>query len=311
MAATMILGVLLVLTNMLYEQTEYYEQLNAMGKFHEIPSDISVVNFGASHSEAAFAWADYEEQFVGFNMALGAQTLVYDEALLNHYYGCLQEDATVIISIMFKSLYESEPEAEDAPSNITRYYQILSRATMPAWNLRDAISYQYLPVLANRREGLRQIFIEKGILPDDKEAEQDIPLLSNKEDVILAEGRRRAESFTQLSGDQILGEQYEALLRMINKCKSDGKQVILVTTPTMPYFYEGFTDAFMQQFYQDMEAISQEYEVPYYDYTGDERFMEYQYYRDTDHLGDYGAVVFTEEFLKDHAEELNFLQGEE
>ena len=40
-----------------------------------------------------------------------------------------------------------------------------------------------------------------------------------------AEGKRRAESFMALSGNQELGEQYEALIRIIEKCKENNSSV--------------------------------------------------------------------------------------
>ena len=44
----------------------------------------------------AFKWGEYT-QFAGVNMALGSQTVVYDEALFSYYFERLDENSTVIL----------------------------------------------------------------------------------------------------------------------------------------------------------------------------------------------------------------------
>lgn len=317
---TVIVSSFLVCINLLYINTAYYKNLNDMHKFSKVPEHIDVVNFGASHSACAFKWGEYT-QFAGVNMALGSQTVVYDEALFSYYFERLDENSTVILEVMFKSLYEKEPDTPPYGTNITRYYQVLSKDFIRQWNLLDAVRFQYLPILGNRQEAVANIVSEwfgGGSPAGELERQQAAgPELTGEPTQVLegweaeamnAEGKRRAESFMALSGNQELGEQYEALIRIIEKCKENNVQVILVTAPTLPCFYTGFSQEFMDRFYQDMEGISQKYEVPYLDYTGDERFLaDYRWYGDTDHLNGYGSRYFTEEFLKDNQEILRFM----
>ncbi len=312
---TVILSLLLMGVNWAYVNTEYYKNLNDMGKFLEVPDHIDVVNFGASHSEHAFSWDSYT-QFAGANMALGAQTIVYDEALFDYYSERLDENSTVILEIMFKSLYEDEPDDAPYGTNITRYYQVLRKDYIRQWNLLDAICYQYLPVLGNRQVAVAHIISELftgNTSQSEPEQQQELAgkptqvLEGWERDAMNAEGKRRAESFMAQSGNQEYGEQYEALIRIIEKCNENNIQVILVTVPTLPCFYEGFDEAFMEKFYRDMQEICQKYDVLYLDYTGDERFLaDYRWYSDTDHLNDYGNRYFTEEFLKDNQDILRF-----
>lgn len=317
---TAVLFMLLLGFNCIYVHTAYYKNLNDMRKFSEVSEHIDVVNFGASHSACAFNWGGYT-QFSGVNMALGSQTLVYDEALFQYYFDYLDENSTVILEVMFKSLYEKEPDTPPYGANITRYYQVLPKSFIKQWNLPDAVKYRYLPVLGNRQEALTNIISEwfGGVGPAgelERQQQTGRELTGEKtqvldgweEEAMIAEGRRRAESFMAQSGTQELGEQYEALIRIIEKCKENNIQVILVTAPTLPCFYTGYDKEFMDRFYQDMEEISQRYNVPYLDYTGDERFLaDYRWYSDTDHLNGYGSRYFTQEFLKDNQEILRFM----
>lgn len=308
--AAAILAILLIGFNFLYVNTEYYKDLNDMGKFREVPEHIDVVNFGASHSEGAFDWSDHTA-FRGVNMALGSQTLVGDEALFRYYCDRLDENSVVILELMFKSLYEEEPEGKPTATSITRYYQVLPRKYMVHWDLVDAIQYQYLPVLGNRQKALGAILEEWGGKEDAKQQVQ-YSVLSGEPTQVLTdwsrkdmekEGARRASVFMELSGEQTKGAQYEALIRIIEECLANHIKVILTTVPTLPCFYENFSEPFMEQFYSDVAEICEKYDLPYFDYTGDERFLtDYRWYRDTDHLNQYGAKVFTELFLEDHAE---------
>ena len=314
-----ILGLLLVLCNYAYINTDYYKNLNDMRKFHELPTHINIANFGASHSACAFNWGEYDT-FEGSNMALGSQTLVYDEAMLRYCFNHLNKDSTVVLEIMYKSLYEEEPNEAPYPTNITRYYQVLPGSYMKQWNLTDAIKYKYFPIIGNRQAAIPKMVGEwlygsSGESEFDKQQDRKQSLTGEptqvlmgwEEESMIAEGKRRAEVFMELSGNQTHGDQYNALIRMIELCKENGIQVILMTAPTLPCFYMGYTQEFVDKFYADMDEICIKYDVQYIDYTGDERFLlDYRWYSDTDHLNGYGSEIFTQAFLEDNQEVLAF-----
>lgn len=323
LAGGVVLLLLLLCLNWAYISTDYYKNLNDMGKFRNVPEHIDVANFGASHSACAFNWDNYT-QFSGMNMALGSQTLVYDEALLNYYLPHFDQNSTVIIEIMYKSLYETEPNTVPYGTNITRYYQILNKDYIKQWNLEDAINYQYIPVLGNRMNALPKIFEEwvlhkkeQSELEKQQSQQQDLTgeptqvLDGWEKDAMVAEGKRRAASFMEQSGNQEHGEQYQALIRMIEKCQALGIQVVLVTAPILPCNYDGFSDSFLEKFYKDINEISEKYHIDYFDYSQDERFLQdYRMFSDTDHLNGYGSQYFTEQFLEDHADLFSFYERE-
>lgn len=320
-ASGILLGMLGCL-NAAYVNTEYYKNLNDMRKFSEVPEHIDVANFGASHSTLAFNWDNYDE-FDGMNMALGSQTLLYDEAFFNYYFDHFDENSTVIIDIMFKSLYEQEPNEKPYPSNVTRYYQVLSKDYIKQWNLEDALKYQFVPVLGNRQNAAKEIIADwqgEQTGPSEMEAHQVVltelageptqVLNGWEEDAMNKEGKRRAESFMKQSGNQEHGEQYDALIRMIEKCQAKDIDVILVTVPTLPCFYTSFESEFMDKFYAAMKEICEKYDLMYVNYTGDGRFLkDYRMYGDTDHLNGYGSVFFTDKFLEDNRDILDFYSG--
>lgn len=241
-------------------------------------------------------------------MALGSQTIVYDEAIFNQYFAGLREKSTVVLEISFRSLYEKEIEEFPYSSRITRYYRVLNKKYFRLWNFADALKYRWIPVLGDRTEAVR-IIAEEWFgkeKPEMAETEEVLWVDVNAPDMIEL-GVQRAELFMAMSGNQERGEQYEALVRIIEKCRENNIQVILVTAPTLSCFYEAFTEEFMDKFYDDVQEICNKYGIKYIDYTGDSRFPDDGYlFMDPDHMSVYGSKIFTEEFLKDNADILWF-----
>ncbi|MGL5258473.1 MAG: D-alanyl-lipoteichoic acid biosynthesis protein DltD [Lachnospiraceae bacterium] len=308
-----ILATLLFLLNGLYINTEYYKTLNGMDRFRTIPEKVQVANFGASHSMGGFVWSGNE--FVGWNMANGGQSLVYDEALFQTYLESFDENAVIIIDVMFHSLYGSEEREKPYDSGITRYYGIVDREYMYHWNFMDAICYDYIPVIGNRQEALQQILNQWNLSNIQSHAKEKMATKEETIDLIIPgwtveemqeHGKKRATS--AMNNEQVLGVEYDALVRMIQLCKEKNFQVILTTVPTLPEYYESFSKEYKERFYKDMETISKEYNVPYIDYTGDERLLgDYSWYLDTDHLNGVGGSEFTKIFLEDQAKYVTHL----
>ncbi len=294
-----ILTAFLVLLNLAYVNTSYYRNLNGVSKFEKIADSIDVVNFGNSHGQMAFNWESCKE-FTGVNMALASQTIVYDEALFEQYFDYLHAGSTVILEISFRSLYEEE-DKDIHSAKITRYYRVLEKEYFKWWNFSDALKYRYIPVLGDRQEAVRKILGEWMAGEKTVSSMEDTFYVDIETPEMEEIGKKRAEEFMALSGSQEYGEQYEALLRIIEKCKENNIQVILVTAPTLSCFYESFTEDFMDKFYADVREIASRYDIRYIDYTGDPRFPDDGcLFHDPDHLTLYGSEIFTKEFLKDN-----------
>lgn len=305
-ALSIILGTLLALANCAYVNTSYYKNLNSVGKFAVIPENIDIVNFGNSHGQMAFNWEGYKE-FIGVNMGLASQTIVYDEMLLEQYFERLHEGSTVVLEISFRSLYEEEEHEAPYSAKITRYYRVLEKEHFKLWNFFDALKYKYIPIWGAKETAFRKIVEEWFTEEKEETIFTDKILVDISTSEMIAIGESRAKKFMAMSGSQERGEEYEALIRIIEKCKENNIYVILVTAPTLSCFYRGFTEEFMDKFYADVWEISSKYDVRYIDYTGDPRFPDDGYlFHDPDHLTVYGSKLFTAEFLRDNADILWF-----
>lgn len=285
---------LLLVINYRYIKTDYYQTLNGINKFYNLPEEIEVANFGNSHSNRGIDWSVIEG-IEGANLAWDSQTLVYDFALFDTFFEQFKENSTIVVEVSFRSLYEPEIVEEDNPL-ITRYYRLLDRKHIFQWNYKDFIKYRVLPLLGDRYEGIKHIifdskiednFGESVLKVEDPEAEND--------------GRKRAEDFLNRIGVQELGIQYESLIKLIEKSSEKGINVILITAPTTEYFHKNFSKEFYKKYYADMNNICQEYNyVSYIDYTNDERFEDkWELFADHDHLNSEGAKYFTKILWED------------
>ncbi len=281
---------IIVFVNALFVKTEYFQSLNGVGKFKEVPYDVQIANFGNSHSLNGFLWDDFPE-YVTADLAMASQSYVFDSAIFRQYIDHFAEDAVIIIDVSHRSLYEDDPLLE-MNSRVTRYYQVLDRDYMPGWTLRNALVYDYFPVLSEKTK-VRYII---------KDIEKKEPVQESAVDIDdpVKVGQNRANVFMKRIGDQEISLQYDALCEMISAAEERNIKVLLVTVPTTSYFYEGFTAEFYEKFYADINTITEKYpDVEYIDYTGDERFLSLELYGNTDHLNNQGAKEFTAAVVED------------
>lgn len=303
--------------NAAYIRTDYYKNLNLVAKYESVPKHIDVVNFGASHSGAAYIWNEYSGEFVGFSMASGGQQMVYNEGFLKTYLDSIDENSTVIIDLMFNSLYQ-------IPDSDAKYYEVIPRKNLYDWQLIDAIQFAWFPILGNRQNAidalewsvigvekkgeesaLEDIVVENANAIDMQTKEPTQVLEGWEYDDMIVEGYRRARSHQ--TDTQEHGDNYYALINMIEICQERDIQVVLTTVPTLPCYYEGFDSEYLEKFYEDVNSISDIYDVPYWDYTGDERFLsDYREYLDTDHMNSLGATHFLKVFMEEHGKDLAF-----
>ena len=306
-----VLTALLFLVNLIYVNTDYYRNLNGMDKYSNVPEHLDIVSFGASHSQASYLWGILPEGINAFSMALGGQSLMQDAAWLDYYSDRIDEDTIVIIDVMFNSLYGGE-SVDDS-----KYYQILPAKYICGWNIEDAIRYAYVPILGNRQDGIEAIemslfgrkekegdhfgeTVKKATESVKSEVPTDV-IEGWTLDEMLTEGKRRASVKMEESPYVQSGPQYEALEHMLEVCTDKKCRVIVTTTPTTPYFYDGFDKEYLERFYTDLTGLCDKYNVEYVDYTGDERFIsDYRMWLDTDHLNGIGGEYFTKIFIEEN-----------
>ncbi len=101
-------------------------------------------------------------------------------------------------------------------------------------------------------------------------------------------------------GNPVMLESYREILHL---CRENGWNAVLVTPPYLEKCNDTFErnfDSFYPVFLEKVSQISQEFSVPYLDYSHDPSYAEaYGLYRDIDHLNGEGAAEFDKRLFAD------------
>lgn len=296
-----LLATCLVVVNCLYVKSGTYKERQARKettKFKEIPDDLSVVNFGSSHGQYAL---DYEGTGVGgFNFALSYQDFYYDLQIAKHYKNHLSRGAVVLIPVSFFS-FGTDQENDPNSSYHSRYYGLLPYKRIIGHNVFEYFKRVYCPILLRGDE----LILKK----DDPEA--FMLIARNKH------SRARLEELGELAAAQdrdridpsqaLLRKNTRCLRELIAFCSSRGWKPLLITTPFSDYYIKHFTESSLDSFRTRVLKVSEEYSVPYLDYSRDPRFLwNPSLFADTTHLNTIGRAEFTRIVL-DYLENAGYL----
>lgn len=289
-----IVGPLSIL-NMLYIRTNYWKWENDVYKFKNVPQQIVLANFGTSHTEHGIQY-DIVPEIQTFNFGLAAQPLFYDYALLKQYSSHLAKNALVIFSI---SYFNVVGDVINISGTRPRYYRFLDKEYMDAWSIGDFFRYAKFPVLT-AKENIMAIFHDK----DDINPLYTLTKFPTEEE-LKKHVRRRLKEFVESSREKWEPEYQEnlqAYSEMIEYCLDHSFRPVLITTPITDAFNTEYAkiDEFFDTFYRFSSELCQKYDLPYIDYSHDERFSpHHELFVDADHLNIYGAEKFTKILVSD------------
>lgn len=85
---------------------------------------------------------------------------------------------------------------------------------------------------------------------------------------------------------------YNIIKEMAEFCKSRNIQMVLITTPCWHTYYDNLDQKQLTKMYELTHHLQKEYNLPYFDYLKDSRFMADDFY-DSNHLSEVGAEKFT------------------
>ncbi len=298
---TVILLLPMLYLNMRYKETNYYLQLNGLGKFRKVPNGITTLNLGNSHEQAGIV---YNEERSGYNLALASQPFEYDYYVLDQYSSCLADGATVLIPISYFDWHYAYEELflDEISVYNERYYSILDKSHIMNYDWKKDLLYHWFPLLT-AGENMKYIFediawvdfAEDHTIVADIDAVASYKHKSWTEDVMAtdADGIKEAKKRNQ-----------EYLKKTIDFCYEHGYRPVLITLPVT----NQLTELFSQEFLKDFRACTQEVlacypGLEYLDYSKDQEFAgNLKYFKDSDHLNSNGAAAFSARLFKDLAD---------
>lgn len=217
------------------------------------------------------------KDYTVFNMGISNQRLAYD------YYGlkCLLDRTTpkiVIVDVWASYLGEGDQSFSfnafrpytNVNSNIKEMLQnhdqlsFMTKSNMYCYNT-ELVKLLLSVLKSPGANGFSKSTAEmENIIKDDKKDTTNILPLSKKE-------------FDE----------------MLSLSKDKGIQLVVVLSPTLQ------SSDTTSVSYNYMKEKCSQYDVPFLDYSNDERYYQTHYFRDVTHLNYYGAELFTQELMKD------------
>lgn len=292
----LILSIMVGYVNARYKETNIYKSINGTDKFYYVPQNIDIGNLGTSHAQYAFVYDDLD--LVGFNFALPAQRVYYDEKIFEKYIENFKEGSTLIIPISYISFYLGYDNENFEDFN-KMYYPFLSIKDIKKPKLNEYLKYKALPIIT-AESNIKYAFIkeEKAYEPKPIYRVSTMPIDKMKEESIetagrhlefIEEGRKDKDKFVAIVDDIIA-------IAIKNNIKP-----VITTTPFTIYYNEHFSEDFYKEFEETIDKLLEKYpDVKYLDYSHDPRFENSpEYFFDSSHLNLEGGKLFTKIILED------------
>ena len=281
------LGLLLIL-NKQYEKSIMYRYSDTF-KFGSIPDQVLVSNIGSSHAEYGIQYdrcPELKGSISTFNFALASQSYDYDLALLNMYQDHLAKGGILFIPISYFSFNDEVVNDVEKESMQARYYSFMSPKYIPDYSLYKDIITHRLPILSADEDLLNWITSSLSL-----KAHAEGSTLTQEEAIEKAEARYDRHFLHK--ENLFYPERTEQIKEIITFCKEREITPVMITIPVTRYYHDLISDDFFNEFYQTINAISEETSVPYYDYSYDARFRgNLSLFNDSDHLSNDGSVYF-------------------
>ncbi len=274
------------------------------------PKSIDVINVGSSHGMTNFTYDSLPEGYTGFNFGRAVQTFEYDLRMIKQNKRNLDEGCVVFIPVSYFSFYQRYDD-EVVKNFEYIYYNFLDPWYINDFSLKMGIEYKWFPILDIKKDQLKYLINDDTVIEEYDEIFQSNRLIDEAtgnidEERLLAERDKTVKQHTKYFDSGINDEAVAALEKMLSYCEKKGYKCILVTTPFSNIYNsaEQFDEEFFELFYGMINDISSEYDVPYWDYSHDEKYSAdiYLFY-DDDHLNRQGQKMFSSEVISRAFEE--------
>lgn len=253
--------------------------------------EIHIGNLGSSHGAYDFNYDNIMNTsgLICFNFANTSQSYNYDYAILQEFGQYMETNSVLLIPVSYFSFNNEVVNEAEAEAMSLRYYHFMSPEYIPDYDPYIDLISNKLPILSAGKDILK-------LFPDI-----DPALIAHAADngINVEEFANRARDRYSRHFDNkeayFLPERIEELYAIIDYCNGHEITPVLITTPFSSYYTDLISEDFLQEFHETVTAIASSTGTSYYDYSHDSRFHEnLEYFSDSDHLNEAGAVYFTD-----------------
>lgn len=292
------------LLNRLVRKTSRYKALwGGAEKIYRLNTfELQVVNTGSGSGMHDFNYDDLP--LLGFNFALGPQSLLHDYNILKNYFSYLKKGCIVIIPICpFSGMIVKYSKEHNF-----KYYPMLHPATIENFDEEERIRayrFYYNPIKTiNLTVLLNMVKDELYKIKGKLKCKSQNPSLQKSADDFIR-GWKSQFSIDDLSlpisetHKADINKRKKTLGDMLDFCKEREFRPVVVMPPMHYSLYQQFPESFMQQYVNPLIEIVVDKGVEFIDYTKDERFSEDNFYSNALFLNETGAKFFTKHLLSD------------
>lgn len=285
-------------------QLWYRKNIGDMKRFSNVPDNIMVANVGSSHGECDFLYDDLKNQGITcFNFGIQAQTIEYDEKILNNFIDKMAENSYIIVPVSYMTFMLSDDtlSEEDFELKNNRYYSFMKYqnmigVTFPEYFKTKYLAYFYTDMRVQLSDYFENLFTGK----KSESEERATTTMSDMDSATIENNAKSAYerhvlNFKEKDGYAFRDDLIEKVYAIIEKCREHNITPILITTPYSKAYNDCVEPEFLEQFNSVVDRIVKDSGVQYYDYARDDRFYDdYSLFLDTDHLNNKGALKFTD-----------------
>ena len=253
--------------------------------------EIEVLSTGSSHGNALNP-ALFSRK--GFTLSNPAQDLYYDARLVDKYLERMPKLRLVIMPIS-PFAYEYQQDHSDAWMSGAAYFilwgippqhrdmllhiQFFSYTAMYGWKaVLEYLGNGFVDTSGPEMDASGWRHASRGSMQDTPE-ERELAMMHIR-------GQESVLSVKAIPANVKL------LSELIQKCQSRGIQVVLITTPVFRTYSDYLNPEQVARWLETSETISQQYNVPFFNYLKDARF-DHEDFSNRDHLNAHGVEKFS------------------
>lgn len=251
-------------------------------------SDLNLLIFGSSQAYYDFDPVDFSPY--SCNLANSNQDLYYDGKILDKYIGRAKNLRTVFITVSYFSLEFKLENTEEAWRKFFYYrffgikdqnftpFDIRDYSLIALYTPQNSLSYILKGFNVNLAEGSTNMGwreVDEG----DSSLESD-------------SGKNSAIRQTGYMKEDLLPLNLSILDHMIQELVKRDIRVVLITPPTTRSYYENIDSKKYEVMQKNISDIVKKYSLTYLNYFKSEKFQNFDFVDNSDHLNTSGAIKF-------------------
>jgi hypothetical protein len=248
-----------------------------------------VINLGNSHG-ANIIYEDIK----GNAFQRAGNTIFYDLQNYRYLKKHLEANAVVIIPVSYFSfgLDENRTDYYDPDAFVNYYYMYLPSSSIFDYSMKKNIQVYLNKVKENYHSVIDERFFH--VPPKENDS-------ISIEDKIESHAIERANSHKIMADYSDPEKNVVYLSSLLEEIMDNGHQPVLLTMPYADNYNSKFSEIWLERhYYQYLNRILKKYQVPYFNYSKDERIsIKDSLFANSDHLNEKGRAYFSNILFKD------------